>query len=113
MKTRKELKEEYKQKHPTMGVYQITNKLNGKILIEGTTDIISKWNRHQTELKFGSHRNKSLQKDWNEMGKENFNFSILSELKFDENEALDYNNEVKLLQEMVEEEMNINVELKY
>jgi len=65
MKTKKELKEEYKQTRPAMGVFQVVNEVNGKVLLEATTNMQSKWNRHQTELRFGSHRNKQLQKDWN------------------------------------------------
>jgi len=113
MKTKKELKEAYKQKKPMTGVFQILNKVNGMVLIEGSTDITSKWNRHRTELRFGSHRNKQLQKDWKEHGEENFIFSVLSELEIKEDENLDLNNEVKLLQEMLEEEMNIQEEMRY
>ena len=91
MKTRKELKEAYKQKKPVAGVFQIKNDENGKVLIEASTNIPSKWNRHRTELKFGSHRNKQLQQDWNDLGEENFTFSILSELELSEEENLDIN----------------------
>lgn len=44
MKTNKEFKKEYKQQKPTMGVFQVENKVNGKVLIEGSTDIPAKWN---------------------------------------------------------------------
>ena len=96
-----------------MGVFQVVNEVNGKVLLEATTNMQSKWNRHQTELRFGSHRNKQLQKDWNDLGAENFRFSVVSELKFEEGDNLDWNREVKLLKEMVEEELGIQAELKY
>ena len=105
MKDRKALKEAYKQKKPTMGVFQILNKVNGKRLIEESTDIPAKWNRHQTELRFGSHRNTAFQKDWTEHGKENFEFSILSELEIKEGETLNIGQELKTLKEMVLEEL--------
>lgn len=113
MKSRKELQEEYKQKKPNAGVFQIKNNKNGMMLIEASSDIQSKWNRHRTELRFGSHRNKMLQKDWNELGEENFMFSILSKLEIKEDDNFDLNSEVKLLQEMIEEELNISNEMKY
>ena len=113
MKNRKELQEAYKHMKPTMGVFQIKNKMNGKLLIEGSTDIFSKWNRHRTELRFGSHRNLPLQRDWKNLGEENFLFSILSELEIKEEETLDPKTEVKLLTEMVQEELNIKEEMKY
>ena len=107
MKSKKELKEKYRQLKPIMGVFQIKNSLNGKVLIEGSTDINARWNRHQTELKFGSHRNKSLQADWTKFKAGYFLFSILSELEYKDDENINYNQEVKLLQEMVLEELNI------
>ncbi len=105
MKDRKAIKAAYKLKKSTMGVFQILNKVNGKRLIEESADIPAKWNRHQTELRFGSHRNTIFQKDWNEHGKENFEFSILSELKIKEGETINVGQELKTLKEMVLEEL--------
>lgn len=114
MKTKKELKKEYLQLQPIMGVFQIKNLENNLVFIDASTDVIAKWNRHQTELRFGSHRNKKLQKDWNKFKYENFNFEIISELKIKEGEVnINYNEEVKLLKEMVLEEMNLLEEMKY
>ena len=113
MKTRKELQESYKQMKATMGVFQVKNQVNGKVLIEGSTDISSKWNRHRTELRFGSHRNLPLQRDWNNLGEENFLFSVLSELEIKEDETLDPKTEVKHLTEIVQEALNIKEEMKY
>ena len=102
---KKALKDAYKQKKPTMGVFQILNKINGKRLIEAANDIPAKWNRYQTELRFGSHRNTNFQKDWNEHGKENFEFSILSELEIKEGETINVGQELKTLKEMVLDEI--------
>ena len=113
MVDKKALKQAYKQQTPTMGVFQLLNKQNGKILLEGATDIQAKWNRHRTELKMGSHRNMQLQQDWNSQGEEHFEFSILSELKLDDDAKVNVKDEVKLLTKMVEEEMKLSVELKY
>lgn len=113
MKSKKELKAAYKQKKSIIGVFQVQNTVNHKILIEESTNITSKWNRHQTELKFGSHRNKALQNDWKKLGEEKFIFSIISELDFKEDENLDLNKELKVLKEMVLEELNIKAEMKY
>ncbi len=113
MKTNKELKKEYKQQKPISGVFQVENKTNGKVLVEGSIDMPARWNRHRTELKFGSHRNKELQNDWKEMGEGNFVFSILSELKVEEGDNFDIKKEVKLLEEMVLEEMKIQDSKRY
>lgn len=113
MNSKKELKAAYKLKIPVAGVFQLENKKNGKVLIESSTNVSSKWNRHRTELRFGSHRNTKLQKDWNDHGEENFMFSILSELEFKEDDNFDINKEVELLQEMVEDEMEVKEDMKY
>jgi len=113
MKTKKELKKAYKQHKPVMGVFQVKNVVNGKVLIEGNMDIHARWNRHRTELRFGSHRNTQLQKDWNEVPEENFTFSILSELEYKEGESVDYKKEVKTLEEMVIEEFGIADAIRY
>jgi len=107
MKTKKELKAAYKQMKILMGVFQIKNIENNKVLIDHSIDMESKWNRHKIELKFGNHRNRSLQKDWNEYGEESFVFEVLSELKKREEENINYNKELKTLQDIVIEELNI------
>ena len=113
MKTKKEIKEEYKQMRFPMGVFQIRNISNNKVLIDNSIDMRAKWNRHKMELKFGSHRNRELQKDWKEKGEENFVFEILSELKHDDEENVNYPEELKLLQQMIVDEMNILEEMSY
>jgi hypothetical protein len=105
MQNRKELKEQYKNRKPPMGVYQIRNKKNGRVFIDSSPDIPAKWNRIMTELKFGSHRNPKLQEDWKKFEVEDFEFSVLSELKMEADETLDVNKELKLLKEMILEEM--------
>jgi hypothetical protein len=106
IKTKKELKEDYKQSEKSMGVFRIKNSTNNKVLIDHSLDINAKWNRHRTELKFGSHRNRELQKDWIELGEDKFTFEILSTLKESKEENINYNKELKILQNMVVEELN-------
>jgi hypothetical protein len=107
MKTKKELKEEYKQMKIPMGVFQIKNISNNKVLIDNSIDMESKWNRHKMEFKLGNHRNKTFQKDWNEHGEDNFVFEVLSELKQNDEKNFNYNKELKTLENMVIEDMNI------
>lgn len=107
MKTKKELKEAYKQMEFPMGVFQIKCTVNEKSLVDNSTDIESKWNRHKMELKFGNHRNKELQNDWNQYGEDKFVFEVLSELKRSEEENVNYNKELNTLQHIVIEEMKI------
>ncbi|MCB0712362.1 MAG: GIY-YIG nuclease family protein [Ignavibacteriae bacterium] len=113
MKTKKELKEEYKQLKAPMGVFQIKNVSNNKVLIDNSPDMTSKWNRHKTELRFGSHRNSELQKDWNEKGEENFVFEVLSELENKGEENVDYRKELRELQDMIVEELGVTEDRLY
>ncbi len=113
MKTKKELKNEYLQSKSTMGVFQIKNIKNGKILIDSSTDIDSRMNRHRMELKFGSHQNKDLLKDWNEFGEDSFVFEMLSEIKHKDDADIDYKAEIKILKDMILEELQISDEIRY
>jgi hypothetical protein len=107
MKTKKELKDEYKQKEFPMGVFQVKCLVNGKLLIDNSVDMESKWNRHKMELRFGKHRNQDLQNDWNEYGEAKFELAVLSELKSSEEENVNYTTELKALQELLLEELKI------
>lgn len=60
-----------------IGVYRIKNIVNNKIYIGSSKDIEKRWKRHRYELKNNKHHSPTLQRDWNEYGKDNFIFSIL------------------------------------
>jgi group I intron endonuclease len=105
MKTRKEIKNEYKEKKQKIGIFQIRNVVNNKILVGSSMNLDSIWNRHLAELKFGNHRNRRLQEDWNKFGEENFRFEIISVVKQDEKENADYKKEVKELEKLFLEEL--------
>jgi group I intron endonuclease len=105
MKTRKELKEEYKHKKFKMGVFQIKNNINGKIFIGSSLDLNAIWNRQKIQLKFGNHPNAELQKDWKEFGEDSFSYEILSELKHLDEKEKDYQKEVAILEELYRDEL--------
>ena len=105
MKSRKELKEEYKQMKFPMGVFSIKNKINGKIFIGSSLDLNAIWHRQKLQLEIGQHQNSELQKDWKEFGAENFVYEIIDEIKQLEDKPVDYNKEIKALEEMIIEEL--------
>ena len=105
MKTKKELKEEYKQMKFRMGVFQVRNTINGKIYVDSSVNLDMIWNRHRTQLNFGVHPNVQLQQEWNEMGADNFVYEIVSEISHREDEVTDYAKEVKQLELMFIEEL--------
>ena len=76
----KALKKEYQQSHRPMGIWQIQNLANDKVLIGASTNLPGILNRHKFELQLGSHKSKTLQADWKHFGSERFTFEILDEI---------------------------------
>lgn len=81
MDRKSELKRAYKETPKKIGVYRVLNKASGHSLLECGRDVDARLNRHMTELRFGSHRNKPLQEDWNRLGADAFSFEIVELLK--------------------------------
>ena len=104
MKAHKLLKEEYKQRKFKIGVFQIRNTQNGKVLIGSSLNLDAIWNRNKMELNFGTHRNEELQKEWKEFGMEKFVFEVLGEIEQKDDVVIDLEAEVKTLEAMYIEE---------
>jgi hypothetical protein len=97
---KKELKNAYKRTVQPMGVYQIKNKVNGKIFIGCTKNTKGKFNSIQFQLANSSFIIKSLQDDYNQYGRENFSFDVLDYLESKEDPAYDYTNDLTVLEEL-------------
>lgn len=119
MKTRKEINQEYKERVKPAGVYQVKNLANGKMLLGSSLNLEGPLNRHRFMLKIGSHTNKTLQQDWNELGSEQFAFEILEEVNVKEDPNFNLNDELTLLEIIwleklrpVENGYNINARIR-
>lgn len=77
------IKQAYKERKPAMGVYKIEIANSELCFIGSAMDLLARFNRHKTELKFGSHRNRDLQQLWKVHGERAFDFVILDELEWD------------------------------
>lgn len=66
------------------GIYQIVNKVNGKVYIGRSKDIHKRWKSHISNLNKGKHINKALQQDWNEYEEDNFDFEVIRTCNEDE-----------------------------
>jgi group I intron endonuclease len=104
-KSKKELKEAYKQMKLPIGVYQIRNIENGKLFVDSSLNLKAAWNSNKFQLEMGSHHNKALQEDWNSFGPTKFAFEILEEIEQDENPTADFRNIVKTLESIYIEEL--------
>ncbi|MEH7523134.1 GIY-YIG nuclease family protein [Bacillus sp. JJ1503] len=93
MDRKKELKQQYKEIPIEAGVYQIKNIKNQKMFVSSTRNFKT-LNGEKFMLESGSHTNKTLQEEWNQLGKEAFSFETLEVLKkkndpyYNEKEAL-------------------------
>jgi hypothetical protein len=93
-------KKEYKEAKRPMGVYRIRNTRNNKSYLGFDRDLAARINRHQAELKFGSHRNSELQEEWNSFGESSFQFEVLDELDHKEDSQASPIEELRVLAEM-------------
>lgn len=93
-------KNEYKKTKRPMGVYRIRNTRNDKSYIGCGTDLPAKINRHKAELKFGSHRNRELQEEWNLFGESSFQFEVLDGLDHKEDCQASPIEELQVLKDM-------------
>ncbi|MDD4575209.1 MAG: GIY-YIG nuclease family protein [Bacteroidales bacterium] len=84
MKTKKELRDEFKLMKFRMGIFQIINQKEKKIYLQIASDLDRAYNSDIFQLKAGMHSNKELQNDWNKLGSNSFEFKILDELLLDE-----------------------------
>lgn len=81
MKSKKELRNEYKAMKFRAGIFQIINTKDNKIYLQISNDLDRAFNSDMFQLKAGLHSNKTLQNDWNKLGQENFEFRVFDELK--------------------------------
>jgi len=94
MRTRAELKRQYKEAHPPMGVYAIRNLATGQCYVQASMNVEAAMNRDRFELGFKGHRNPVLQRDWLAHGADHFRFEVLDLLKKRETPGFDYKSEL-------------------
>lgn len=94
VRTRAELKRQYKEAHPPMGVYAIRNLATGQCYVQASMNVEAAMNRDRFELGFKGHRNAALQRDWLVLGAGHFRFEVLDLLKKREAPDFDYKAEL-------------------
>jgi hypothetical protein len=100
MKTRKELKEEYRQIRFKKGLFLIRNVESSKLFIGSSIDLKAIWHAQKLQLNFGIHSNKELQDDWNLLGSEAFCIQIVEEITFPDDKPVNEEKELKTLENL-------------
>jgi len=78
---RKEIIRTYKQNVPEPGIFQIRNKVNGKIYVAASPNLEGERNSRLFQLKMGKIVfNRDLQRELDQFGADNFEFSVLAAL---------------------------------
>jgi hypothetical protein len=96
---RAQLKQDYKEKPPAMGVYAVRNKANGKVLVGSSLNLPGGLNRLRFELtRIGHRAHPALQEDWNRFGEDSFTFEVLDVLPPPEEPGVDVREELKVLE---------------
>jgi group I intron endonuclease len=100
VKSRKDIKREYKERKKPAGVFQVKNTANGKVLLGSSLDLQGPLNRHKFMLTIERHQNETLQKEWNEFGPETFVFEILEVVKVKDDPNFNLSDELTLLEQI-------------
>jgi hypothetical protein len=106
MDRKKELKMQYKQMKPQMGIFIIRSRVNNKCFLKATQDLRGVINGAKVRLEGGFHPNRELQQEWSEYGAGSFTVEILEHLEYGKDESkTDYSDELAILQMIWEEKL--------
>jgi len=108
MADKRELKEQYKQMKPDMGVFVFKCKSSGKAYLGFSQNIKAYMNSLVFQLNLGSYNmSANLQSDWKKYGENGFEAAVLELLKYDKDESkTDYTADLKLLRDFCSEKFN-------
>jgi hypothetical protein len=100
VKTRQDIKREYKERKKPAGIFQIKNTSSGKVLLGSSLNLEGPLNSAKFMLTIGSHKNEALQKDWNAFGADKFVFEILEVVQLKDTPDFNLEDELTLLEQI-------------
>lgn len=112
-RNKRELKTQYREAGPPMGVYAIRNLVNHRIFVGASLNVEGALNRHRFELRMKAHRNKRLLEDWLRWGADSFCFEVIDTLKRRDDPAFNYTGELAALLAIWSEELDCQGERGY
>ena len=104
---------EYKETAIPAGVFRVRNTATGKSLVGSTVNLPGMLNRQRFQLENGSHPDAELQRDWNELGPDAFEFEVLDRLEPAKEPAHDPTEDLRVLTEMWIERLSAAGEALY
>jgi hypothetical protein len=110
---RRELKRQYRETPRPAGVYRIRNTRSGKTLIGTSVDAPAMLNRQRAQLRTGGHPNRTLQQDWTADGADAFVFEVLDTLTPRDEPASDMAEELRLLEQLWLEKLDLSDDDRY
>ena len=105
---KKELKEQYKQIKPDMGIFAYKCLPSGKVYLGIGQNIRADINSLSFQLNLGKYpANKNLENDWKYYGEKGFEISVLELLEYDnEGVKTDYKDDLRALRELWSEKFD-------
>jgi len=97
---RKELIRKYKETRRPIGIFRVHNTLADKSFVGTSRDLPSMLNRQRFQLAHGSHPNRALQQEWNQLGPEAFAFEVLDTLEPPEKPDWDPSDDLRVLERL-------------
>jgi RimJ/RimL family protein N-acetyltransferase len=97
---RRALVREYVETPRPAGVYRVRNTVSGKSLVGSSPNVPGVLNRQRFQLQNGSHPDKELQSDWNDLGPDAFTFETLDLLKPSDDPGYDSTEDLRTLKTM-------------
>ena len=91
---------EYKETPRPMGVFRVRNTATGRSFIGSSKDLPAMLNRQRFQLEMGGHPVPALQRDWNELGAQSFEFETLDTLEPPDEPGADVSEELATLEQM-------------
>lgn len=108
MDRKKELKEQYRQMKPQMGIVIFECLPTGKAYLACSKDTKGTLNSKLFQLENGSCFAKNMQADWRQYGAKGFDMRVLEQLEYDKDEIkTDYTEDLQALRELCRERFSV------
>lgn len=98
MNRKKQLMEDYKNRHPEMGIIAFKCRETGEIFLGTSKDTKADYNSNRFKLLTQTHPNKRMKELWKKYGESNFEFSVVKILKYEDPQK-DYTDKLEAMLE--------------